>query len=138
MSAHQDPAVTDYIAGLPPDRRSMVEAVHEVIREAAPDLVPGMWKNIIGYGTYHYRSASGREGDWFVVGLANQKRYVSLYLCAVVDGEYLAEANADRLGQVSVGKSCVRFTKLANVELDVVRELVAIADREVSAGNFGA
>ena len=45
----------------------------------------------------------------------------------MVDGEYLAEANADRLGQVSVGKSCVRFTKLANVELEVVRELVAIA-----------
>ena len=116
----------------------MIEAVHQLVQEAAPDLTPAMWKNMIGYGTYHFRYASGREGDWFVIGLANQKRYVSLYICAAVNGEYLAEVNADRLGKVSVGKSCVRFTKLANLDLDVVRELVVTADREVAAGNFGA
>ena len=115
----------------------MIEAVHQLVQEAAPHLTAAMWKNMIGYGTYHYRYASGREGDWFVIGLANQKRYVSLYLCAAVNGEYLAEANASRLGKVSVGKSCIRFTKLANLDLEVVRELVTTADREVAAGNFG-
>lgn len=59
------------------------------------------------------------------------------YICAVVDGEYLAESNADRLGRVSVGKSCVRFTRLDNVDLDVLRELVDTSQREVAAGNFG-
>lgn len=138
MKSRQDPAVTEFMVGLPPDRRPMIEAVHRLVREAAPDLTAAMWKNVIGYGTYHYRYASGREGDWFVIGLANQKRYVSLYICAAVNGEYLAEANADRLGKVSVGKSCIRFTKLANLDLDVVRELIVIADREIAAGNFGA
>jgi hypothetical protein len=138
VNARQDPAVTEFIAGLPPNRRPMIEAVHQLVREAAPDLTAAMWKNMIGYGTHHYGYASGREGDWFAIGLANQKRYVSLYLCAAVDGEYLADANASRLGNVSVGKSCIRFTKLANLDLDVVRELVTIADREAAAGHFGA
>jgi uncharacterized protein YdhG (YjbR/CyaY superfamily) len=137
VKAKGDPAVDEYIASLPGDRRATIEALHQLIRRVAPELAPAMWKNIIGYGSYRYRYASGKEGEWFLVGLANQKRYVSLYICAVVDGAYLAEANADRLGKVSVGKSCIRFTKLDHLDLDVVTELVETSVREVAAGNFG-
>jgi hypothetical protein len=137
VKAPDDPDVDAFIAGLPAARREMVETVHRLVRRAVPSLAPAMWKNMIGYGTYRYRYASGREGEWFVIGLANQKRYVSLYICAAVDGAYLAEANADRLGKVSVGKSCIRFTKLENLDLDVVEELVKTARDEVAAGNFG-
>lgn len=92
------------LAALPDGRRPILQAVHDVIRTAAPTLQPAVWNTMIGYGSYHYRYASGREGDWFVIGLANQKRYVSLYLCATVEGAYLPEANAQRLGKVSVGQ----------------------------------
>lgn len=95
-----------------------------------------MWSTMIGYGSHHYRYASGREGDWFVVGLANQKRYVSLYLCATVDGAYLPEANAQRLGKVSVGKGCIRFRRLADLNLDVVAELVRTASDVGGAAEF--
>ena len=121
------PAVVDFLTSLPDERRGAVSAVHEVIRRAAPELEPALWGKMLGYGTYHYRYASGREGDFYVVGLANQKQYVSLYLCAAVDGAYLAETNAGRLGKVSVGKSCVRFKKLEDLDLDVVAELVRTA-----------
>jgi hypothetical protein len=117
--------VRELLADLPDDRRPAMERLHHLIRDAAPDLEPAVWSNMLGYGRYPYRSASGREGEWYVVGLASQKRYLSLYLCAVdEDGQYLAEANADRLGKVSCGRSCVRFTKLDSVDLDVVAELV--------------
>ncbi len=88
---------------------------------------------MLGYGSYHYRYATGREGDAFAIGLANQKQYVSLYLNATVDGAYLAETNAGRLGKVSVGKSCVRFKKLDDLDLDVVAELVRTAADSVPA-----
>ena len=120
-----DPApVKEFLAALPEDRRPIVQRVHEVIRAAAPQLTPAVAGGMLGYGPFHYRYASGREGDTFVVSLASQKRYVSLYLSATADGAYLAESNADRLGNVSVGKSCIRFKKLEDLDLDVLGELV--------------
>jgi hypothetical protein len=51
-----------------------------VVTEAVPELEVRMWKQFIGYGSYHYVDASGREGDWFPIGLTNNKGYVSLYM----------------------------------------------------------
>lgn len=59
-----------------------------------------------------------------MVALANHKNYISLYICAVKDGKYVAETNKNRLGKVSVGRSCIRFKKLEDLNLDVVRELL--------------
>ncbi len=53
----------------------------------------------MGYGPYRYKYASSREGDWFVVCLASQKNYISLYICACDDNGYLVENNKERLGQ---------------------------------------
>jgi hypothetical protein len=129
-------AVDDFIASLPDGRREIVRAVDGAIREAVPDLDVRMWGKFIGYGSYHYRYASGREGDWFPIGLANNKQYLSLYICAADDDGYLAEANADRLGDVSVGKSCIRFKRLEDLDLDVAVELSRRAAELVKAGRF--
>lgn len=115
-----------YIAALPPDRREAVQTLHALIREAAPTLKPYLQSGMIGYGEYHYQYASGREGDWFRVGLASQKNHLSLYFCASTPEGYLAELHQARLGRVSVGRSCVRFKKLADLNLDTVRELLAL------------
>jgi Domain of unknown function (DU1801) len=129
-------SVDDYLASLPDDRRDPVTRVHEVVTHAVPELEVRMWKAFIGYGSYHYRYASGREGDWFPIGLTNNKSYVSLYFCAAEDDGYLAEKNEDRLGKVSVGKSCVRFKKLDDLNLDVVAELAQRAAALSKAGQF--
>lgn len=129
--------IDKHIASLPDGRRAAVQAVHETVRAAAPELEATMWsEKIIAYGTYHYRYASGREGDWFPIGLANQKGYVSLYICAADEDGYLAEQNADRLGKVSVGKSCIRFKRLEDIDLDVVAELSRRAAELVREGRF--
>jgi Domain of unknown function (DU1801) len=129
-------SVDDYLASLPDGRREIVTRVHEVVTEAVPELEVRMWKSFIGYGSYHYRGASGREGDWFPIGLTNNKSYVSLYFCAAEDDGYLAEKNEERLGKVSVGRSCVRFKKLDDLNLDVVAELAQRAAALSKAGQF--
>lgn len=52
--------------------------------------------DLIGYGTYHYRTGAGAEGDWVALGVGDRKKYVSLYSTAVRDGRYLTEEYADR------------------------------------------
>lgn len=126
----------EYIAMVPEERREIIQKVHNVITKAVPGLKPRIVYGMIGYGTYHYKSKSGREGDWSLVLLANQKNYISVYVCAVDNGKYIAESNKDRLGKVSVGKSCIRFKKLEDINLDVLTELCKKAEKLGGIGNF--
>ena len=79
---------------------------------------------MLAYGRYHYRYASGREGDWMVVALASQKRYISLYACMADDRGYVAERYAEALPKASIGKSCIRFGRLADVDLGTLETVV--------------
>ena len=112
------------IAQLEEPRRSSIWRLHELIRKAAPELEPHVVSGMLGYGTYHYVYASGREGDWPILALASRKAANSLYACAAVDGRYVAEDFRDRLPKADIGKSCVRIKKLEDVDLDVLDELV--------------
>jgi hypothetical protein len=80
-----------------------------------------------GYGRYHYRYASGREGDAAAVSLAGNKNYISLYVSCVVGDRYLPETFAGRLPGASVGKSCVRFKRLSDVDVGVLAEMLRAA-----------
>lgn len=122
---------TQYLASLPEDRRKALTTLHRAIRKAAPKLKPLIIHGMLGYGKYHYKYASGREGDSAIVCLASQKHHISLYLCGCDDTGYLAEQNKDRLGKVSVGKSCIRFKKLEDLNLDVALELIQKSERTI-------
>lgn len=119
-----------------PTRRELVATLDARVRRQLPGAPRRMWGSILGYGSHHYRYASGREGDWFPVGIANMKGHVGVYLCVADDEGYLAERNAKRLGKVSCGKSCIRVKKLEHVDLDVLDELLAEAARLVESGKF--
>ena len=81
-----------------------------------------------GYGRYHYRYASGREGDWMLVGMASNKNYISLYVTATTDdGRYLAETFRPRLPKASIGKSRIRFKRLSDVDTAALTELLQAA-----------
>jgi len=125
---------TQYIASLPEERRAAIQNLHKAIRAAAPELEPHVCAGMLGYGRYHYKYASGREGDAAVVSLASQKNHISLYMCATDDGEYLAENNKERLGKVSVGKSCIRFKKLEDLNQTVAMELVKKTAKLMKSG----
>lgn len=119
----------EYIDALDEPHRSQISTLHEMIKRTAPNLEPHIRSQMIGYGTYHYRYASGREGEWFVIGLASNKASISLHVAALRDGRYLAESYADRFPKAKVGKSCVRFKKLEDLDLDAVTELIAAGDQ---------
>jgi hypothetical protein len=119
----------DYIAALAEPRRIDVAALDALIREHAPGLEPVVAGKMLGYGPFHYRYASGREGDTTLLGLASQKRYISLYVLCANGGRYLAESYAERLPKASVGKSCVRFARLSDLDPAVLAELVTEAAR---------
>ena len=123
-----------YIAQLDEPRREQIGRLHDLIRTTVPGLEPYMGSGMFGYGRYHYRFASGREGDWCLPGLASHKRYISLYVTAD-DGKggYLAEAYRDRLPKADIGKSCVRFRRLDDLDQDALREMVREAARSSAA-----
>jgi len=122
-----EPTAEEYLAGVDEKRRADVVALDALIRETAPALERVVQRGMLGYGPFHYRYATGREGEASLIGLAAQKRHLSLYVLCAADGRYLVESYADRLPGASVGKSCVRFTTLAKVDVGVLRELVAEA-----------
>jgi len=116
-----------FIGELPEDRREDVRRLDALIREALPGAAPGADGPMLGYGPYHYRYATGREGDAFLVSVASRKAGISLYVSSARDDGYLPEVYASRLGKVSVGRSCIRFKRLDDVHLDALRELLAEA-----------
>lgn len=122
----------EYIERLAEPRRTEIKQLHDLVREAVPDLEPFMLGGMIGYGPYHYRYASGREGDWAIVALASQKNYISLYVCAGSDAGYVAEGYKDRLPKANIGRSCVRIKRLEDVDPGVVRALVEDGARAMS------
>ena len=128
----------ELIEALEEPRRSEIARLHALIRETVPELVPEVASGMIGYGRYHYRYATGREGDSHVVSLASRRQYISLYVLCVVDGRYLAERYVERLPKASIGKSCVRFKRTSDVDLDVLRELLSEASRHRPESAVGA
>lgn len=93
----------------------------------------GTTQRIIGYGEYHYQGRSGASGEWFIVGLAAQKQYLSLYVNAAEDGEYLVKRYAPRLGKVKAGSANLSIRRLADVDLEALLEMVGRA-RALLAG----
>jgi hypothetical protein len=127
-------------------REAELRRVDALVMAAAPgidrQLVPAGGGRMLGYGLMPYKPRSAREATRTpLISLAAQKRHLSLYVFAVVDGVYLAEARADRLGTVSCGKSCIRFPSLDAVDIGelsaVIREAVAataVGRNAVTAG----
>ena len=114
----------EYIAAVEEKRRDDVRRLHELVRETAPELEPTMEFGFPGYGRYHYKYASGREGDWMKIGIANNKRYISLYCCAADERGYVAERYRERLPKSDIGKSCVRFRHLSDLNEKALRALI--------------
>ena len=81
----------EYIAAVDDKRRSDIEALDALIRKHEPKLEPVIMGGMLGYGPFHYRSASGREGDACKLSIASNASYISLYCCAADAKGYVAE-----------------------------------------------
>ncbi len=120
-------------------REEELRRVDALVTAAAPGIDRQVVGGMLGYGLMPYEPRSAKETTTVpLISLAAQKRHLSLYVFAVVDGQYLAEARADRLGKVSCGKSCIRFSSLDRVHVAELDRLVRDAVRATRDGANGA
>jgi len=119
-----DASVAAFVAGIPDQRQRadserLIALMSEVTGEPAT-----MWgPSIIGFGSYHYRYASGREGDAPLVGFSPRKTALTLYASA--DEEVRADLLA-RLGPHKVGKGCVYVKRLSDVDEQALADLIQV------------
>ena len=117
-----DASVEDFLNSVSHEkRREDSFAILELMRDVTGEE-PAMWgANIVGFGSYRYKYASGREGEWFLTGFAPRKRNLTLYIMS--EFENYNSLLAD-LGKYKTGKSCLYINKLEDVDIPTLRELI--------------
>ena len=107
-----------------PQRREDAIAVTDLMRKVTKQE-PKMWgTSIVGFGSYHYKYASGREGDWFAMGVAPRKDALTVYICS---GFRKYPELMEKLGKYKAGQSCLYIKKLADVDQSVLKQLMSRA-----------
>ncbi len=100
------------------DSYKILNLLKEVTKEE-----PIMWgDSIVGFGTYHYKYASGREADWFLVGFSPRKQNLTVYLTS---GFEKYDEILNDLGKFRTGKSCLYINKLKDIDMEKLKELVS-------------
>ena len=108
-------------AGLDPKRRADCFTLLQLMREATGEPAVMWGPSIVGFGTYHYVYASGREGDWPVTGFAPRKKELTLYFMSGFDRH---AALMKKLGKYKTGKSCLYIRTLDDIHIPTLRQLV--------------
>ncbi len=118
-----DKNVLDFVMSIENEKRredalKLLDIFHEVTEEE-----PRMWgDSIIGYGTYHYKYATGHEGDWMRTAFSPRKQNLTIYMM------YGAEAHSELLadlGKYKLGKACLYMNKLEDVNIEVLKKLIS-------------
>lgn len=119
----------EYIKMINEPERSEVIKLFELIKEEMPKDKPFIISGMIGFRSEHYKSKSGREGDWPLVALASHKNYISFYVCAAEGDEYIAEKYKKDFPYASIGRSCIRFKKMENIDTNLLRKIIKEANK---------
>jgi hypothetical protein len=116
-----DASVEDFLHTVEhPVKRADSFTILEMMAEIT-GVTPKMWGgSIVGFDTYHYVYASGREGDWPIVGFSPRKQNISLY---IMPGFTNFKPLLKKLGKHKTSKACLYINKLADVDLDILKEL---------------
>lgn len=116
-------SVTAFINGIEDEqKRRDVRKVAAMMREATGSRARMWGTNIVGYGAYHYRYESGREGDFLITGFSPRKRALTLY---IIPGFKHFESLMSKLGKYKTGKSCLYIKRLSDVDEKVLKRLIA-------------
>ena len=142
MVSSEAPTPDEYIASLPEDRRTAMEAVRRVVRANLPaGFEEGMQFGMIGWYVPLDRFPDTYNGQPLgLAGLASQKSYMSLYLNSVYGDRETEQWFKDRYAAsgkaLNMGKSCVRFRHLEDLPLDVIGETIARADLDAYVARY--
>ncbi len=113
-------------------KREDCKAIIELMRKITK-TEPKMWgSSIVGFGNYHYKYKSGREGDWFLTGFSPRKGNISIY---ILSGFNKSEDNLKKLGKFKTGKGCLYIKSLADIDIKILKELVMNSVKELKEKN---
>ena len=117
-----DASVNDFLDSVPNDQvRNDCQTIVQIMQDATNSSAKMWGSSIIGFGTYHYRYASGREADWMRIGFSPRKQNMVLYIASGFE-EY--EKLLAQLGKHSTGKSCLYIKKLSDVDVPTLEKLI--------------
>ena len=93
-----------------------------------------MWgDSIVGFGEFHYKGKSGREGDWFKLGFSSRKQNLSLYVIANLE-KY--KSHLKKMGKFKTGRSCIYVNSLKDIDWDVFKSLCETAYNNFDEHNY--
>ena len=123
-------SVKAFLDAIPDDQqRKDCRAIARMMREATNARAKMWGPDIVGYGSYHYKYASGREGDWYLTGFSPRKQALTLYIMA---GFKNYDALLKKLGKHKTGTSCLYIKRLDDVDVSVLAKLVKASAKHVA------
>lgn len=116
-------SVTDFLNSVEDEqKRKDSFEVLKLMKQASKEDAKMWGGSIVGFGSYHYKGASGREGEWMLIGFSPRKQNITLY---IMPGFERYPTLMKKLGKYSTGKSCLYIKRLSDVDVDVLKELMA-------------
>lgn len=115
-------SVTDFLNSVEDEqKRKDSFEVLKLMKQASKEDAKMWGGSIVGFGSYHYKGASGREGEWMLIGFSPRKQNITLY---IMPGFERYPTLMKKLGKYSTGKSCLYIKRLSDVDAGVLKELV--------------
>ena len=123
-------SVKDFLNRIPEaERREDCFAVAKMMEEITGEK-PKMWgPAIVGFGSYHYKYASGHEGDWPITGFSPRKKDLTLYIMMGFE----KRPEMEKLGKYSIGKSCLYIKKLSDIHQPTLKKLIKNSVKDLKA-----
>ena len=122
-------SVTEFINAIEdPDRRRDVRKVSAIMRKATGSRARMWGSNIVGFGEYHYRYDSGREGDFMITGYSPRKQALTLY---IMPGFESFEPLLKKLGKYKTGKSCLYVKRLSDIDEKVLEQIIVASVKKM-------
>lgn len=122
-------SVEEYLLMVPNDRKKDIDFLHEFIQKSVPKLKPYYASNMIGYGSFYYLDSKKQKKDWPIISLANQKNYITIYVCAIVEDKVAAAEYKKDLGKLTKGISCIRFKNIEEIKLETLKKVLKLAEK---------
>ncbi len=122
-------SVEEYLLMVPADRKKEIDFLHGFIQKAVPRLKPYYASNMIGYGSFYYLDSKKQKRDWPIIALANQKNYITIYVCTIVTDKAAAEKYKKELGKLTTSITCIRFKKIEEINLETLKTVLKLAEK---------
>jgi hypothetical protein len=122
-------SVEEYLLMVPGDRKKDIDFLHGFIQKTVPKLKPYFASNMIGYGSFYYLDSKKQKRDWPIIALANQKNYITIYVCTIIGDKAAAAKYIKDLGKLTKGITCIRFKKIEEIDLETLKTVLKLAEK---------